>query len=42
MRFALLCKRRYTNRDLITDPFGRLYHFPVWLARGGGREGRHA
>lgn len=35
MRIALLCKRYYTNKDLIKDKFGRLYHLPVQLARLG-------
>lgn len=35
MRLALLCKRRYTNRDLLDDRFGRLYHLPVELGRRG-------
>jgi glycosyltransferase involved in cell wall biosynthesis len=35
MKFALICKRRYTNRDLLADRFGRLYHLPVQLARNG-------
>lgn len=35
MRFALLCKRHYTNRDLFADRFGRLYHLPSELARLG-------
>jgi len=35
MKFALICKRRYTNRDLLSDRFGRLYHLPVQLARNG-------
>lgn len=38
MRFALLCKRFYTNRDLIEDRFGRLYHLPLEL-RNLGHEG---
>lgn len=35
MRFALLCKRYYTNRDLFGDRFGRLYHLPLQLAKQG-------
>jgi glycosyltransferase involved in cell wall biosynthesis len=35
MRIVLLCKRLYTNRDLIDDRFGRLFHIPVQLARLG-------
>ncbi len=35
MNIGLLCKRFYTNRDLITKPIGRLYHFPlVWQRQG--------
>lgn len=35
MRILLLCKRRYTNKDLLDDRFGRLYHLPLQLARHG-------
>ncbi|MDF3030873.1 MAG: glycosyltransferase [Moraxellaceae bacterium] len=35
MRFIFLCKRYYTNKDLLDDRFGRLYHLPVELARRG-------
>lgn len=35
MRYALLCKRYYTNRDLIEDRFGRLYHLPLELRKLG-------
>ena len=35
MKICLLCKRLYTNRDLIADRFGRLFHFPVQLAHLG-------
>lgn len=35
MKFCLLCKRHYTNKDLITDRFGRLYHLPAQLSRLG-------
>jgi glycosyltransferase involved in cell wall biosynthesis len=31
MRFLLACKRHYTNKDLLLDRFGRLYHLPVQL-----------
>jgi glycosyltransferase involved in cell wall biosynthesis len=31
MNIYLLCKRYYTNKDLINDRFGRLYHLPVQL-----------
>ena len=35
MRIALLCKRTYTNKDLVTDKFGRLYEIPKrWAASG--------
>lgn len=35
MNILVLCKRRYTNKDLIDDRFGRLYHFPrVWHEAG--------
>lgn len=35
MRFLVACKRHYTNKDLLLDRFGRLYHLPVELARSG-------
>lgn len=35
MKIQLLCKRRYTGKDLIRDRFGRLYHLPVQLRRLG-------
>lgn len=35
MRILLLCKRRYTNMDLLADRFGRLFHLPLQLARHG-------
>ena len=31
MKFALLTKRHYTNKDLINDRFGRLFHLPIQL-----------
>lgn len=35
MRISLICKRFYTNKDLIKDRFGRLYHLPrQWVAHG--------
>lgn len=35
MQILFLCKRYYTNKDLINDRFGRLYHFPKeWKAAG--------
>lgn len=33
MKILLLCKRRYTNRDLVDDRFGRLFHLPVQWSR---------
>lgn len=35
MRIALFCKRHYTNRDLLSDRFGRLYHLPLELSKLG-------
>jgi glycosyltransferase involved in cell wall biosynthesis len=35
MKFVLLCKRHYTNKDLILDKFGRLFYLPVELAKHG-------
>jgi len=35
MRFCLLCKRYYTNQDLFTERFGRLYNLPAQLSRLG-------
>lgn len=35
MNITFICKRLYTNRDLISDRFGRLFHFPIQLARRG-------
>lgn len=35
MNVYLLCKRFYTNKDLIEDHFGRLFHLPVQLAGQG-------
>ncbi|WP_179953103.1 glycosyltransferase [Desulfobotulus mexicanus] len=35
MKILFLCKRFYTNKDLIKDRYGRLYHFPVcWSNKG--------
>ena len=34
-RLLLLTKRYYTNKDLITDKFGRLYHLPCQLVENG-------
>ncbi|MEY3221025.1 MAG: hypothetical protein RIT27_2382 [Pseudomonadota bacterium] len=35
MKFVLLCKRYYTNKDLIIDQFGRLFYLPVELKKLG-------
>ncbi len=35
MNIYFLCKRYYTNKDLINDRFGRLYHLPVQLKTHG-------
>ncbi|MFQ5555409.1 MAG: glycosyltransferase, partial [Acidimicrobiia bacterium] len=35
MRIVLLCKRHYTNQDLISNRFGRLYHLPIQLGECG-------
>jgi glycosyltransferase involved in cell wall biosynthesis len=35
MKFLLLCKRYYTNKDLIIDRFGRLFHLPNELIKNG-------
>lgn len=35
MRILLLCKRRYTNRDLLDDHFGRLFHLPLHWSKQG-------
>jgi len=35
MKLALLCKRYYTNKDLIEDRFGRLFHLPIQLVNQG-------
>lgn len=35
MRIFLICKRYYTNKDLIQDRFGRLYHLPKQLVEKG-------
>ncbi|NOV29893.1 glycosyltransferase [Methylomonas sp. ZR1] len=35
MNIYFLCKRYYTNKDLIHDRFGRLYHLPKqWVTHG--------
>lgn len=33
IKIHLLCKRYYTNKDLLKDRFGRLYHLPVQLTK---------
>ena len=35
IRLAWICKRRYTNKDLLADRYGRLYHYPVLLEHRG-------
>ena len=35
MKILVLCKRFYTNKDLLLDRFGRLYHIPVQLEKLG-------
>ncbi|MCU0974490.1 MAG: hypothetical protein MUF80_11140, partial [Burkholderiales bacterium] len=35
MRVFFLAKRYYTNKDLLEDRFGRLFHLPVQLAAQG-------
>lgn len=35
INLAWVCKRRYTNKDLLADRFGRLYHYPVLLGDRG-------
>ena len=37
LRLFFLAKRHYTNRDLLHDRFGRLYHLPRALANRGVR-----
>jgi len=37
LNILVLCKRRYTNRDLIGERYGRLYHLPAELAARGHR-----
>lgn len=34
MRFLALCKRRPQGRDLFTQPYGRFYYLPFFLAKG--------
>jgi glycosyltransferase involved in cell wall biosynthesis len=35
VKVLFLCKRYYTNKDLLLDRFGRLFHIPVQLSRQG-------
>ncbi len=35
MKILLICKRYYTNKDLLSDRFGRLFYLPVELAKHG-------
>lgn len=35
MKVLVLCKRYYTNKDLIQDRFGRLYHLPIAIKNSG-------
>jgi len=35
MKILIICKRHYTNKDLITDHFGRLFHLPFQLVKIG-------
>jgi len=35
LKVLMLCKRHYTNRDLVTHRFGRLFHLPFQLAQNG-------
>jgi glycosyltransferase involved in cell wall biosynthesis len=35
MNVHFLCKRYYTNKDLLGDRFGRLFHLPIQLAACG-------
>jgi glycosyltransferase involved in cell wall biosynthesis len=35
MRALFICKRYYTNKDLLADKFGRLYHLPKELTKLG-------
>ena len=37
MRIVVLCKRQYTNRDVIDDRYGRLWEIPAELAKAGHR-----
>lgn len=35
MKIVFFCKRYYTNKDLISDRFGRLFYIPKYLAEFG-------
>jgi glycosyltransferase involved in cell wall biosynthesis len=35
MNVLFICKRYYTNKDLVADKFGRNFEFPVMLAENG-------
>ncbi len=35
LKVLMLCKRHYTNRDLISHRFGRLFHLPAQLVQKG-------
>jgi glycosyltransferase involved in cell wall biosynthesis len=37
IQIHFLCKRYYTNKDLIKDHFGRLFHLPVALSKLGAK-----
>lgn len=37
IKINFLCKRYYTNKDLIKDRFGRLFHLPVELSKLGAK-----
>lgn len=37
MKVLVLCKRRYTGKDLLNDQYGRLYELPVGMAKLGAK-----
>jgi len=37
MKIAFLCKRRYMDKDVVADRYGRLYEIPYQLSRLGIR-----
>jgi hypothetical protein len=37
MHIVVLCKRQYTNRDVIDDRYGRLWEIPAELAKARHR-----